>query len=823
MEAYSLLYRTNKQLKRFLESNHFVPSKRYLIKIHTAVLTREEILPILRYLKENLPNSSIIGCSVSGIIFKGKMLEGETLITFLDMESSHVAVCAVPLSIAPASAAREVVRELNGIDDSFLFVFYPPKYSTPSRFIDELQGNLKNCKIMGGGAYSSTNDEQRNPAYTICDLAVSENHMVVAKLYGINLWITEFAAMGIEAIGKSYKITRIHENTVLEVDHMPAKKWYNYLVGDDFLKKDFRLCDAFPLIRKRKEDLGLGINIVYNVNPMTGEDLKDGFFVFDALEEGEEIKAGYINPKKSAEEVRLLCEKINSSPAEAIFAYSCMTRRHILQNCASWELSPFAATQVTGAFLAGELIYNGTTNEYANSAFCVAALSENPVAKVNLDMSRMRDTSGIQFDNIHLINYFLSTANSELKQEMTETTNRLTQSLTTDEATGLPNLSKFVFDTEKKLMDKACLISLRNENIIRVFTNRKNFADYIKTAAKGYQSLVDTNVYRIYIYNELSIIIAASKQVTGAQFLATIEKLKAYLYAQKYGHYLPIFEFSIAFSEEDLLRKLELSRLKLEKKTEDTFIYNEDEYAKSEFNAEARILQILNEAITNGGVMPVYQGIRDNKLGKIEMYEALMRIKDSTGRIYSPGEFLDTAKEYKLYNKLSLMMIEKVFDEFDRREETVTVNLNIQDIYNYDMLKLIFDRLALSARPEKYVFEIVESESITDYDYLKEFTNRIHSLGAKIAIDDFGAGYSNLLHLLKVDADYIKITGEIVKDICKDSSCQEFVKIIANWCNSRNKYVVAEYVKDEQIQEKVMEYSVSHSQGYLFSKPSELI
>lgn len=681
---------------------------------------------------------------------------------------------------------------------------------------------MKNCKIMGGGAFSSTDDERNNPAYCICDLEASEDRIVVAKLYGINLRITERAATGIEAIGKSYKVTKIHGNTVLEVDHMPAKKWYNYLVGDDFLRKDSRLCDAFPLIRRSKEDLGLGINIVYHSNPITGEDLNDGFFVFDALEEGEEIKAGYINPKKSAEEVRILCEKMNSSPAEAIFAYSCMTRRNILQNCASWELAPFAATQVTGAFLAGELIYNGTTNEYANSAFCVAALSENPAAQVNLDMSGMQDTSGIQFDNIHLINYFLSTANSELKQEMTETKNRLTQSLTTDEATGLPNLSKFVFDTERKILDKACLISLRNENIIRVFTNRKNFADYIKTVAQGYQNIIDGDVYRIYVYNELSIIIAAPKQVTGAQFLEAIEKMKAYLNAQKYGHYLPIFEFSIAFSEEDLLRKLELSRLRLEKKTEDTFIYNEDEYTKNEFNAEARILQVLNEALTNGGVMPVYQGIRDNKRGKIEMYEALMRIKDSAGRIYSPGEFLDTAKEYKLYNKLSLMMIEKVFEEFEHRTETVTVNLNIQDIYNYDMLKLIFNRLSFSCRPEKYVFEIVESESITDYDYLREFTNKIHSLGAKIAIDDFGAGYSNLLHLLKVDADYIKITGEIVKDICSDSSCQEFVKIIANWCNSRNKYVVAEYVKDEQIQEKVMEYSVSHSQGYLFSKPSEL-
>ncbi|MGN1102016.1 MAG: EAL domain-containing protein, partial [Huintestinicola sp.] len=55
----------------------------------------------------------------------------------------------------------------------------------------------------------------------------------------------------------------------------------------------------------------------------------------------------------------------------------------------------------------------------------------------------------------------------------------------------------------------------------------------------------------------------------------------------------------------------------------------------------------------------------------------------------------------------------------------------------------------------------VESEEVTDYQYIKEFADRIHEKNAKIAIDDFGSGFSNLMHIIRIDADFLKIDGEI--------------------------------------------------------------
>jgi EAL domain-containing protein (putative c-di-GMP-specific phosphodiesterase class I) len=201
------------------------------------------------------------------------------------------------------------------------------------------------------------------------------------------------------------------------------------------------------------------------------------------------------------------------------------------------------------------------------------------------------------------------------------------------------------------------------------------------------------------------------------------------------------------------------------------------------------------------------------------MYESLMRISDKDGKIYYPDEFLPVAKEYDLYESLSELMVETVFDMFRDLDVRITINLNVQDIYNRKMIQIIFDNLQTASCPENYVFEIVESEEITDYKYIREFADRIHQLGAKVAIDDFGSGFSNLLHVLKIAPDYIKIDGEIIRTITEDSHCLEFIQMINDWCAGNNQEVIAEYVENKEIQDIIDDIGVCHSQGYFFSKP----
>lgn len=820
MKVYSLLCKNLKSIKSFVTNNQITPDKKYLIIIHSDTLTRGEIVPLAGELCKLLPNARVIGCSVGGIIYKGESLTGKTLISIIDLQKTEITCTHISLKDStqyrsPKAVSKQVLEELGGIDGSFLFAYYSPVYPYVSQLVDQLNAHSKNFKMIGGGAYSITGDLCTEHAYTVYNNEVKEDCLVIAKLHGDDLIDNQSAITGIKSVGRTYKVNKSDGHRLIEIDGKPAKKWFNHIVGEEYLKKDPNIIHALPLVRKDRENIGL--NIQYDRDAITGELLGNDLFVFDEVKKNDYLTAGYIDPNSSLAALAPLCEKICKSPTEGIFAYSCLTRRQILHNCAKRELNAFTSTQVAGAFMAGELIYDGKECLYSNSAFTVATLSETPNATINLNLHSTQNSSELQFDNLPLITYLFSTANSELKNEISESKQQLAEQMVTDTETGLANVAKYVYDAKNENFNTLCMLSLKNENVIRVFLDKDSYHTYVISAADCCKRVFG-NDCKLYRHGELSLLLAAT--ITDKdEFIEKIKRLKQLLDSVAHESYQPIYEISVAFGEEDLLNKVELTYVNLHKGNKDILINTDDE---DDFKQEMNMLKIINDAISHGNVVPFYQGIMNNDTQRLDIYESLMRITDADGRIYMPGDFLPVAKEYKLYDRLSQIMIGKVLDDAPKHDFSVTVNLNTGDIYNHSTLNIIFEKLEKTPHPERIIFEIVESNAITDYDYLKTFTDKIHSLGAKIAIDDFGSGYSNLMHVLRIDLDFIKITGDIVKDAATDPSCLEFINMITSWANNRNKKVVAEYVENENIQRIVEGSNVSYSQGYLFSKPSKI-
>jgi len=816
MRVYSLIYRTPSGLKTYIANNQLDKNKKYLVKIHSDALTMAQSAPLLAQIKALLPKCEIIGCNVGGVIYKGQILDNSTLISIVDLYETQFVTTSVRLTEkgkfkSPKKLTDEILYYLGGADDSFIFMFYCPMYPAISQVVEEMNSRAKNFKMIGGGAYS-----EKDLPYIIHNEFIASDYVVAAKLEGRLLLDSQATITGIRSVGRAYTVTKSNGHRLSEIDGKPAKEWINYIVGEEYIKKDPTILNSLPLIKNKNEKLGL--NVIYDKDPFTGEELGSDLFVYDEVRVGEELTAGYIDPSRTATELKRFCSAISSAPTEALFAYSCMTRRYILHNCAKWELSPFCATQITGAFMAGELVYDDGC-KYANSAFTVASLSEDKIATVHLNTRYLKEQDLIQFDNLPLVNYLFSTAESELKNELSENRQRFAEQLLVDNASGLPNLTKFMYDSNDECFDCVCLLTIKNESIIKVFLKNDHYLYYIEQVVDECRKSLGSG-YRIYRHGELSVLIAATPK-NRQSFISNMQELKARLDARSYENYRPIFEMSIVLDGNDLLNRAEQTYLTLHKGNLNMLInYGEDE--NSDFKKEMVLLQVVNDAISYKRVIPFYQGIMNNRTGKIEICESLMRIADKEGQIYMPTDFLPVAKQYKLYEKLSQMMIERVLDEAPSHPFAVSVNLNISDIYNQEILDIIFEKLKKMNEPQKIIFEIVESEEITDYDYMREFTGKIHSLGAKIAIDDFGSGYSNLMHILRIDLDYLKITGEIVKELCTDKSCQEFVSMISNWANVRNKKVVAEFVENDDIQSRLKKYNVNYSQGYLFSRPKKI-
>lgn len=133
----------------------------------------------------------------------------------------------------------------------------------------------------------------------------------------------------------------------------------------------------------------------------------------------------------------------------------------------------------------------------------------------------------------------------------------------------------------------------------------------------------------------------------------------------------------------------------------------------------------------------------------------------------------------------------------------------------------VLEKLKFEDR-NRLVFEILESENLSDYDFLEEFVLKYKKLGVKIAIDDFGSGYSNFIRIIRLKPDYLKIDGSLIKNIDKDNNSYEIVKSIIAFSKTLNIKTIAEYVHSEEIFNLLLELDVDEFQGYYFGKPDEI-
>ncbi len=227
----------------------------------------------------------------------------------------------------------------------------------------------------------------------------------------------------------------------------------------------------------------------------------------------------------------------------------------------------------------------------------------------------------------------------------------------------------------------------------------------------------------------------------------------------------------------------------------------------------------LKTAIENDQITPFYQPIINNKNGKIEKYECLVRLIEENGNIVSPYLFLDVAKKSRLYHKITKTIIQKALERFKHVECGVSINISVLDVCDQAMSEYILEELGRSGIGEKVTFEILESEGIDNYEEVYAFIQKVKAYGCKISIDDFGAGYSNFEHILKLKPDFIKIDGSLIKNIDIDHNARIITKAIVGFANELGAMTVAEFVHSKDVFDTVAMLNINYSQGYYIAEP----
>jgi len=261
----------------------------------------------------------------------------------------------------------------------------------------------------------------------------------------------------------------------------------------------------------------------------------------------------------------------------------------------------------------------------------------------------------------------------------------------------------------------------------------------------------------------------------------------------------------------------------LKQKTKVSFSNDSSIIASKEAKENLEMIKTVKIALDNFNIVSYFQPIINNKTKEVEKYESLVRLIDENGEILSPFHFLNISKKGSYYNKITQRVLENSFKILKTINTKLSINISAVDIENEQTRTQIFTLLDQhKGEANRIIFELLEDENVQDFEVIKDFIREIKSKGVQIAIDDFGAGYSNFERILEFSPDILKIDGSLVKNIEKDPFSRNIVETIVLFAQKQNIETIAEYVENETIFNILNEIGVDYSQGYYFGKPEEL-
>ncbi|MCF6808278.1 EAL domain-containing protein [Thiotrichales bacterium 19S9-12] len=214
-----------------------------------------------------------------------------------------------------------------------------------------------------------------------------------------------------------------------------------------------------------------------------------------------------------------------------------------------------------------------------------------------------------------------------------------------------------------------------------------------------------------------------------------------------------------------------------------------------------------------------------NKHKNIIGYEALLRAKDCLSKeLIYPNKIFDLAKHSELLFYLDrdarVRAIKNIKNNFDGLK--LFINFNPSSIYDPTFCLNTTFKAAEKANvlPHNIVFEIIETEKIHDFNYIKDIIVQYKAHGFKIALDDVGSGYNSLNSIINLKPDIVKIDMQLVRNIENDNVKQVIVKRLVEICNDLNIKSLAEGVETELEYQYLKSVGLEYMQGYFFGKPA---
>jgi len=415
--------------------------------------------------------------------------------------------------------------------------------------------------------------------------------------------------------------------------------------------------------------------------------------------------------------------------------------------------------------------------------------------------------------------------NRQLEQEVERKTQELRERLYIDSLTSLPNRIKLQEDLER--LEEATLIIINIDDFkeINDLFGHKNGDKILRTFAQKLRNLFSTTYPKIYRLSGDEFVLLFNKSMTRhdvEKFLQLlVEEIEKMIFLYGDRELSLRTTMGVSLTKEGALEKADIALKKAKRLHKPFEIYNtiDDRAVEEQYKKNIDWIKRLKKAIELDRVVPHFQPIVNVQTLKPKGYESLIRVLDDQGNPIAPGEFLAIAKKSRLYAHLTKIMIDKSCRYFQESNCSFSINLSIEDILNPEIGKYLQDSMKRYGVSERIILEVVESEGIDNYELVFHFLSEMKDLGCQIAIDDFGSGYSNFEHILKLPIDYIKIDGSLIKNIATDKDSEIIIEAIVNLAKKKGIKTVSEFVSSKEIFERIKCLGVDYAQGYYFARP----
>lgn len=251
-------------------------------------------------------------------------------------------------------------------------------------------------------------------------------------------------------------------------------------------------------------------------------------------------------------------------------------------------------------------------------------------------------------------------------------------------------------------------------------------------------------------------------------------------------------------------------------------LYEVTEEQRETYRASMGIGDEVQQAMKEGRLAFAYQPIVSARDQTPVFHECLLRLHRADGEVVPAGKFVPVIEQIGLMRALDRRVLDLAVEELARYPEA-TLAINISGLtatersWQRALVAKLKDRADLAQR---MIIEITETAALKDIDETARFIEAAQELGCRVALDDFGAGYTTFRHLKALTVDIVKIDGSFVRDIAEDPHNQLFVRNLIALAHSLNLVTVAECVETAAEAQVLAAEGADLLQGYHFGRPA---